>query len=82
MSVLLLQRAGDVVAKDELLKQVWHDAFVEDGSLTRTISSCAGYWEKAAKRAAIHRHRIAARLPGCSAGEKPDRNRGLRSRES
>ncbi len=36
--VLLLQRAGDVVAKDELLKQVWHDAFVEDGSLTRTIS--------------------------------------------
>jgi len=28
----------DVVAKDELLKQVWHDAFVEDGSLTRTIS--------------------------------------------
>ena len=36
--VLLLQRAGDVVAKDELLKQVWHDAFVEEGSLTRTIS--------------------------------------------
>ena len=36
--VLLLQRAGDVVPKDELLKQVWHDAFVEDGSLTRTIS--------------------------------------------
>ena len=40
--VLLLQRAGDVVAKDELLKQVWHDAFVEDGSLTRTISVLRG----------------------------------------
>jgi len=40
--VLLLQRAGDVVAKEELLKQVWHDAFVEDGSLTRTISVLRG----------------------------------------
>jgi len=46
--VLLLQRAGDVVAKDELLKQVWHDAFVEDGSLTRTISVLRRILEQAA----------------------------------
>jgi TolB-like protein/Tfp pilus assembly protein PilF len=35
--LLLVERAGDVVEKDELLKHVWRDAFVEEGSLTRTI---------------------------------------------
>jgi TolB-like protein/DNA-binding winged helix-turn-helix (wHTH) protein/Tfp pilus assembly protein PilF len=35
--LLLLQRAGEVVEKEELLKQVWQDAFVEEGSLTRAI---------------------------------------------
>jgi TolB-like protein/Flp pilus assembly protein TadD len=36
--LLLVQNAGAVVAKEELLKRVWQDAFVEEGSLTRTIS--------------------------------------------
>jgi TolB-like protein/Flp pilus assembly protein TadD len=36
--LLLVQNAGHVVAKRELLKQIWRDAFVEEGSLTRTIS--------------------------------------------
>lgn len=36
--LLLVQKAGDLVEKEELLKGVWQDAFVEDGSLTRTIS--------------------------------------------
>lgn len=35
--LLLVQRAGNVVKKEELLKQVWQDTFVEEGSLTRTI---------------------------------------------
>ena len=35
--LLLVQRAGNVVEKEELLKQVWQGAFVEEGSLTRTI---------------------------------------------
>lgn len=35
--LLLVQRAGNVVDKEELLKKVWQDAFVEEGSLTRTI---------------------------------------------
>jgi len=36
--LLLVENAGNVVEKQDLLKQVWHDAFVEEGSLTRTIS--------------------------------------------
>jgi TolB-like protein/Flp pilus assembly protein TadD len=36
--LLLVENAGNVIEKRELLKQVWRDAFVEEGSLTRTIS--------------------------------------------
>src|ERR1700758_5317648 len=36
--LLLVENAGEVVEKDELLKMVWQDAFVEEGSLARTIS--------------------------------------------
>ena len=36
--LLLVENAGEVVEKDELLKKVWQDAFVEEGSLARTIS--------------------------------------------
>jgi TolB-like protein/Tfp pilus assembly protein PilF len=36
--LLLVQNAGYVVGKKELLNRVWQDAFVEEGSLTRTIS--------------------------------------------
>jgi TolB-like protein/Flp pilus assembly protein TadD len=36
--LLLVQNAGSVVEKQDLLKHVWQDAFVEEGSLTRTIS--------------------------------------------
>jgi TolB-like protein/Flp pilus assembly protein TadD len=36
--LLLVQNAGNVVEKQDLLKRVWQDAFVEEGSLTRTIS--------------------------------------------
>lgn len=36
--LLLVERAGEVVQKEELLGKVWPDAFVEEGSLARTIS--------------------------------------------
>jgi TolB-like protein len=36
--LFLIQNAGNVVEKQDLLKNVWQDAFVEEGSLTRTIS--------------------------------------------
>jgi len=36
--LLLVESAGDVVEKEKFLKSVWGDAFIEEGSLTRTIS--------------------------------------------
>src|SRR5260370_17371313 len=36
--LFLVQNVGNVVEKQDLLKHVWQDAFVEEGSLTRTIS--------------------------------------------
>jgi TolB-like protein/Tfp pilus assembly protein PilF len=36
--LLLVENAGTVVAREDLLKKVWPDSFVEEGSLTRTIS--------------------------------------------
>ena len=33
--VALVQRAGGVVTKDELMKIVWPDSFVEESGLTR-----------------------------------------------
>jgi hypothetical protein len=36
--LMLVENAGTVVDKREILKQVWKHAFVEEGSLTRTIS--------------------------------------------
>ena len=36
--LLLVQNAGNVVEKKELLNTVWQGEFVEEGSLTRTIS--------------------------------------------
>src|ERR1700722_17312618 len=35
--LLLVQNAGRTVTKDELLKAVWRDSFVEESNLTQTI---------------------------------------------
>jgi TolB-like protein/DNA-binding winged helix-turn-helix (wHTH) protein/Tfp pilus assembly protein PilF len=35
--LLLVQNAGGLVTKDELMKTVWHDSFVEESNLTQTI---------------------------------------------
>jgi DNA-binding winged helix-turn-helix (wHTH) protein/TolB-like protein len=34
----LVQRSGHAVSKDELLNELWPDTFVEEGTLTRTVS--------------------------------------------
>lgn len=36
---ILLERAGEVVTKEELMKQVWPDSFVEEGNLNRNVST-------------------------------------------
>ena len=35
--LLLVQSAGRIVTKDELIKAVWADSFVEESNLTQTI---------------------------------------------
>jgi DNA-binding winged helix-turn-helix (wHTH) protein len=35
--LVLLQNAGRLVEKDDLMKQVWPDAFVEEGNLAKNI---------------------------------------------
>ena len=35
--VILVQNAEHLVDKDELMRQVWPDAFVEEGNLTKNI---------------------------------------------
>ena len=37
MLVVLLENAGTTVAKDDILKTVWPDTFVEEGNLTQTV---------------------------------------------
>src|SRR5262245_32686892 len=36
---VLVENSGHLLEKDEFIKQVWPDAFVEEGSLTRNISA-------------------------------------------
>jgi DNA-binding winged helix-turn-helix (wHTH) protein len=37
--VLLLEHAGEVVTKEQLVKHIWPDSFVEDGNLNRNVST-------------------------------------------
>ena len=36
--LMLVQNSGNVVSKDDLMKRVWPDTFVEEGNLTQNIS--------------------------------------------
>jgi predicted ATPase/DNA-binding winged helix-turn-helix (wHTH) protein len=36
---MLLDRAGEVVSKDELIRTVWPDSYVEEGNLNRNVST-------------------------------------------
>src|SRR6516164_5965688 len=37
--VYLLEHPGEVVTKEELMKHVWPDSFVEEGNLNRNVST-------------------------------------------
>jgi len=39
--LVLVQNAGHLVDKDDLLKRVWPDAFVEEGNLSKQIFDIA-----------------------------------------
>jgi DNA-binding winged helix-turn-helix (wHTH) protein/tetratricopeptide (TPR) repeat protein len=36
--LILVEKSGQAVSKDELMQEIWPDTFVEEGSLTRNIS--------------------------------------------
>lgn len=37
--LVLVENAGHLVEKDELMRRVWPDAFVEEGNLSKNIST-------------------------------------------
>ena len=46
--LLLVENAGHLVDKDELMKRVWPDAFVEEGNLNKNIfvlRKTLGQWD-------------------------------------
>ena len=40
MLVALVERSGHLVEKEELMKVVWADAFVEESNLTNSVLRC------------------------------------------
>ncbi len=57
--LFLLERAGEVVTKDEILAAVWPDAFVEENNLTQQISAI-----RKAVGDSAREHKHIATIPG------------------
>ena len=74
--LVLVENAGHLVEKDDLIKRVWPDAFVEEGNLNKNISLLAESPGRVGWRAGVHRDRTQARLPVCSSGQRSDSCRG------
>ena len=60
----LLQNAGDTVSKDELIKAVWPDTFIEEGK-PNTGDFCIAEGARGSGKPVLHRHHSAARLLDC-----------------
>jgi DNA-binding winged helix-turn-helix (wHTH) protein/Flp pilus assembly protein TadD len=57
--VVLIQHRGEVVTKDELMKAVWPDAFVEEGNLSQSIHVL-----RRALGESVEDHRYIVTVPG------------------
>lgn len=57
--LLLIQRKGEVVTKDELMRTVWPDAFVEEGNLSQSIHIL-----RRALGESVEDHRYIVTVPG------------------
>ena len=85
--VILLQNRGRLVSKDELLKRVWPDTFVEDGNLTFNISALRkalghGSHERYIETVPRRGYRfVAAAQPATAAERSPGRRSVGRARE-
>ena len=58
--VVLVRNSGHVVEKDELLKQVWPDTFVEEGVLAVNVAAIRKALSDGEEGTFLHRDRAAA----------------------
>jgi DNA-binding winged helix-turn-helix (wHTH) protein len=54
--LVLVENAGRLVDKDDLMKRVWPDAFVEEGNLNKNIFILAESLGRVGWRTGIHRN--------------------------
>ena len=62
---VLVENSGHLVEKDDLLKQVWPDSFVEEGALNRAVSVLRKALDDNAPGSEIHRDRPEAGISVC-----------------
>ena len=60
--VALVRQRGGLVTKDELLKRLWPDSFVEEGSLNVYVSALRKALGEDARRPGLHRNGGAVRV--------------------
>ena len=69
---LLVQNAGTIVTKDELMKAVWPDSFVEESNLTQTVFMVRKALDET-RRSTLHPDRARSGLPICCSGSSKRR---------
>ena len=55
--LVLVRRGGEIASKDEIMKAVWPDTFVEETNLTRNISASEEHWGKGRRTSTFSRYR-------------------------
>src|ERR1700722_4357787 len=60
--LLLVQRKGEVISKDDLMREVWPDTAVEENNLNQNISTFAPRLRRKPWRESLHSHRARARV--------------------
>ena len=71
--LLLIENAGHVLSKEEIMEEVWEDSFVEENNLVRLSRHCGV--PRRDRGRSVHRDRAEIRLSICRSG------RGRRARK-
>jgi DNA-binding winged helix-turn-helix (wHTH) protein len=70
---VLVRSSGRLVEKEELLKEVWPDSFVEEGNLNRNVSILRKVLGEDSSGGTLHRDSPQARLSVCRLRENDGR---------
>ncbi len=62
MLLMLVENAGRVLTKDELLETVWKDTFVEEATLARNVSWLRKKIGNERRHSQVHRNAAQTRL--------------------